>query len=67
MSGGDLRTALLALPPEPVRDVVLSPRVINADGLTLDGLTLDDLSAGQPHRLHVGEEDGFIDFWRQLG
>lgn len=67
MAGGDLRAALLALPPEPVRDVVLSPRVINADGLTLDGLTLDDLGAGQPHRLHVGEEDGFIDFWRQLG
>jgi hypothetical protein len=50
-----------------VRDVVLSPRVLNADGLTLDGLTLEDLATGQPHRLHVGEEDGFIDFWRQLG
>lgn len=67
LSGGDLRRALLELPPAPVRDVVLSPRVLNADGLTLDGLTLDDLAAGQPHRLHVGEEDGFIDFWRQLG
>lgn len=67
LSGGDLRRALLALPPAPVRDVVLSPRVLNADGLTLDGMTLADLAAGQPHRLHVGEEDGFIDFWRQLG
>lgn len=67
LSGGDLRRALLELPPLPTRDVVLSPRVLNADGLTLDGLTLDDLAAGQPHRLHVGEEDGFIDFWRQLG
>lgn len=67
LSGGDLRRALLQLPSEPTRDVVLSPRVLNADGLTLDGLTLDDLAAGQPHRLHVGEEDGFIDFWRQLG
>lgn len=67
MSGGDLRKALLELPQAPVRDVVLSPRVFNADGLTLDGLTLDDLAAGQPHRVHVGEEDGFIDFWRQLG
>ncbi|MBK8166196.1 MAG: DUF512 domain-containing protein [bacterium] len=67
LSGGDLRRALLLLPPEPVRDIVLSPRVLNADGLTLDGLTLDDLAAGQPHRLHVGEEDGFIDFWRQMG
>ncbi len=67
LSGQDLRDALLALPPEPVRDVVLSPRVLNADGLTLDGLTLDDLAAGQPHRVHVGEEDTFIDFWRQMG
>lgn len=67
LSGGDLRRALLELPPEPTRDIVLSPRVLNADGLTLDGLTLADLAAGQPHRLHVGEEDGFIDFWRQMG
>ncbi len=67
LSGGDLRKALVALPQAPVRDVVLSPRVFNADGLTLDGLTLDDLTAGSPHRVHVGEEDGFIDFWRQLG
>jgi NifB/MoaA-like Fe-S oxidoreductase len=67
LSGADLRNALLALPPEPVRDVVLSPRVLNADGLTIDGLTLDALAAGQPHRVHVGEEDTFIDFWRQMG
>lgn len=67
LSGGDLRRALLELPREPARDIVLSPRVLNADGLTLDGLTLHGLAAGQPHRLHVGEEDGFIDFWRQMG
>ena len=67
MSGGVLRRALLELPQTPVLVVVLSPRVLNADGLTLDGLTLEDLAAGQPHRVHVGEEDGFIDFWRQLG
>ena len=67
MAGCDLRNALLALPAEPIRDVVLSPRVINADGLTLDGMTLDELAAGQPHRVHVGDEDAFIDFWRQLG
>jgi len=67
MSGADLRGALLNLPAEPVRDVALSPRVFNSDGLTLDGLTLDDLAAGQPHRVHVGEEEGFIAFWTQLG
>ena len=67
LSGADLRQALLRLPGEPLRDIALSPRVFNADGLTLDGLTLDDLAAGQPHRVHVGQEDGFIDFWRQLG
>jgi NifB/MoaA-like Fe-S oxidoreductase len=66
LSGADLRRALLELPAEPVRTVVLSPRVVNADGLTLDGMTLDDLAAGQPHRVVLGDEDGFIDFWRQL-
>jgi NifB/MoaA-like Fe-S oxidoreductase len=66
MTGGDLRRGLLALPQEPIRDVVLSPRVFNNDGLTLDGLTLEDLGADQPHRLHIGEEEGFVDFWAEL-
>lgn len=66
MTGGDLRRGLLALPSEPLRDVVFSPRVFNNDGLTLDGLTLEDLGADQPHRLHVGEEEGFVDFWAEL-
>ncbi len=67
LSGSDLRRALLALPTDPVRQVILSPRVINSDGVTLDGMTLDDLAAGQPHQLLLGEEDGFIDFWQELG
>jgi len=67
MTGGDLRRGLLDLPAQPVRDVVLSPRVFNSDGLTLDGLTLEEMAAGQPHRLHVGAEEGFIDFWSRLG
>lgn len=66
MSGRDLRQALLGLPPEPARTVVLSPRVLNSDGLTLDGLTLEEIGADQPHRLVVGEEDGFVAFWRDL-
>jgi NifB/MoaA-like Fe-S oxidoreductase len=66
MGGQDLRRALLALPAEPVRTVVLSQRVINSDGLTLDGMRLEDISRDQPHRVVVGEEDGFIDFWREL-
>ncbi len=66
MTGGDLRRGLLDLPTAPERDVVLSPRVFNSDGLTLDGMTLEELAAGQPHRLHVGEEEGFVDFWSQL-
>jgi len=61
-----LRRGLLDLPKEPQRDVVFSPRVFNNDGLTLDGLTLDELGADQPHRLHVGEEEGFVDFWAEL-
>jgi hypothetical protein len=67
LSGADLRRALLELPSLPVRQVVLSPRVINSDGLSLDGLTLADIGRDQPHRLILGEEDGFIDFWQQLG
>jgi len=67
LSGSDLRRGLLALPAERALDVVLSPRVINSDGLTLDGMTLEDLAADQPHTLHIGEEDGFVDFWRDLG
>lgn len=67
LAGADLRQALLALPPEPRRQVVLSPRVFNADLLTLDGLTLEELAAGSPHEVLVGEEDGFVDFWAQLG
>ena len=67
MTGGDLRRGLLALPAEPVRTVVLSPRVLNSDGLTLDGMTLEDIAAGQPHRVLVGEEEGFVAFWADLG
>ncbi len=67
LSGKDLRDALLQLPADPVRDIVFSPRVFNSDGLTLDGLTIEDLAANQLHRLHVGEEEGFIDFWAELG
>ena len=67
LSGDDLRRALLTLPADPVRQVVLSPRVINNDGLTLDGMTLEDISRDQPHHVQLGEEDGFIDFWQELG
>jgi NifB/MoaA-like Fe-S oxidoreductase len=67
LSGQDLRRALLSLPPEPKRTVVLSQRVLNSDGLTLDGMELVDIAKGQPHTVMVGEEDGFIDFWRELG
>ncbi len=67
LSGQDLRRALLDLPTEPKRTVVLSQRVLNSDGLTLDGMELDDISKDQPHTVVVSEEDGFIDFWRELG
>jgi NifB/MoaA-like Fe-S oxidoreductase len=63
LSGEDLRRALLELPAEPRRTVVLSPRVFNADDLTLDGMTLDEIVAGSPHEVVVGDEDGFVDFW----
>jgi NifB/MoaA-like Fe-S oxidoreductase len=66
MAGRDLRAALLALPPAPRRTVALSPRVLNADGLTLDDMTLDDLRAGSPHEVVVPPEEGFVDFWSGL-
>lgn len=67
LAGGDLRRALLALPPDPVRTVCLSPRVFNADGLTLDDLTVEDIARDQPHEVHVPDEEAFIDFWAGLG
>ncbi len=67
LSGADLRRTLLTLPAAPIRQVVLSPRVINSDGVTLDGMTLEDIGRDQPHRLILGEEDGFVDFWQELG
>jgi NifB/MoaA-like Fe-S oxidoreductase len=67
LGGQDLRRALLELPASPARTVVLSPRVVNSDGLTLDGMRLEDIAADQPHTVVLGEEDGFIDFWRDLG
>ncbi|MCP4571253.1 MAG: DUF512 domain-containing protein [bacterium] len=66
LSGADLKRGLAALPAEPLQRVVLSPRVFNADGLTLDGLTFEEVTADQPHPVEVGEEDGFIDFWSRL-
>lgn len=66
MTGGDLRRALLALPAAPRRTVALSPRVFNADGLTLDDMTLEAIAAGQPHEVVVPDEEGFVDFWGRL-
>lgn len=67
LTGGDLRRGLLDLPASPERTVALSPRVFNSEGLTLDGMNLDDIAANQPHQVVAAEEEGFIDFWRQLG
>jgi len=67
LAGSDVRRALAALPAEPVRDVLLPPRMFNSDDLTLDDFTLDELATGQPHRLHVPDEEGLIDFWVGLG
>jgi NifB/MoaA-like Fe-S oxidoreductase len=67
MVGGDLRRALLEIPQEPIRTVALSPRVFNSEGLTLDGMTLEDIALDQPHEVVVAEEEGFVDFWAELG
>lgn len=67
LAGRDLRRALLELSPEPVRQVLLSPRAFNSDDLTLDGMTLKEIAEGQPHKVQIAEEEGFIDFWSKLG
>jgi len=66
LSAGDIRRALDALPAEPVRDLLLPPRMFNSDGVTLDDQRLEDLAATSPHRLHVPDEEGLIDFWRGI-
>jgi putative radical SAM enzyme (TIGR03279 family) len=66
LPGRDLRKALLGLPPNPVRIVCLAPRVFNSDGRTLDGMNLEDITAGQPHEVHVPPEEGFVDWWHSL-
>jgi len=66
LSGGDVRRALLALPPEPRRTVLLPPRMFNANDVTLDDLDLAAIGAGSPHELHVPPEDGLVDFWAAL-
>jgi putative radical SAM enzyme (TIGR03279 family) len=66
LSGRDLKRALDALPPQPRRTVLLSPRVFNSDGLTLDDMTLAEIACGSPHEVLTPPEEGFIDFWAQL-
>ena len=66
LTGGDVRRVLLELPPEPVRDVLLPPRMFNSDALTLDDHDLASIAADQPHRLHVPDEEGLIDFWARM-
>jgi putative radical SAM enzyme (TIGR03279 family) len=66
LSGGDVRRTLNALPAAPVRDILLPPRMFNSDDLTLDDMILADIGADQPHRLHVPDEEGLIDFWLNM-
>ncbi len=66
LAGADVRRALLALPPEPRRTVLLPPRMFNANDVTLDDLDLAAVSAGSPHEVLVPPEDGFVDFWADL-
>jgi len=67
LAGSDVRRALTALPPSPRRNVLLPPRMFNSDDLTLDDMSLADIAADQPHRLHVPDEEGLIDFWADMG
>jgi len=66
LSGGDVQRTLNRLPAAPVRDVLMPPRMFNSDDLTLDDMTLADIGTDQPHRLHVPDEEGLIDFWVRM-
>ena len=63
LTGGDVRRTLASLPPDSPPDVLLPPRMFNSDGVTLDDMTLDDIGRDLPWRLHVPDEEGFVDFW----
>jgi NifB/MoaA-like Fe-S oxidoreductase len=63
LAGRDLRRALLDLPADPVRTVLLSSRVFNSHGLTLDDMDLSSVISGSPHSVLVAPEEGFVDFW----
>lgn len=67
LTAQDVARTLADLPPDPVRDVLLPPRMFNSDGVTLDDRRLEDLQEAVPHRLHVPDEEGLIDFWRGIG
>lgn len=66
LTARDVGRTLAGIAAEPVRDVLLPPRMFNSDGVTLDDLRLEDLQAATPHRLHVPDEEGLIDFWRGI-
>ncbi|MCB1150457.1 DUF512 domain-containing protein [bacterium] len=66
LTAQDVARTLADLPADPVRDVLLPPRMFNSDGVTLDDRRLADLQEATPHRLHVPDEEGLIDFWRGI-
>ena len=47
----------MKLPAVPRRAVLLSPRIFNADELTLDDKTLETIAAGSPHEVLVAPEE----------
>jgi len=67
LTAGDVERTLTTLPDAPARDVLLPPRMFNSDGVTLDDRRLEDLQAATPHRLHVPDEEGLVDFWQGIG
>jgi len=66
LGGRDVRRTLERLPADAAPDVLLPPRMFNSAGLTLDGMTLDELGRGLSRRLHVPDEEGFVDFWARM-
>jgi NifB/MoaA-like Fe-S oxidoreductase len=66
LAGADVRRALVELPSSPARDVLLPPRMFNAEGLTLDDMRLGDITRGHAHRVLLPPEQGLVDFWAAI-
>jgi putative radical SAM enzyme (TIGR03279 family) len=73
LSGADVRRTLQqshqqkVLDPQSAQHVCLPSRMFNSDDLTLDNMTIADIGQDLPYTLHAPPEEGFVDFWANIG